>query len=81
MQARIQGVIDKYEAPEGYFAVLKDDFGSHETAGNYCNHCDFRPHCIGNRVTRCMSEPAIRDDGSVWARKDGCSVVFKRRTS
>lgn len=76
---RLSGIIDKNEAPEGYYAVEKDSLGTFEIVGNYCRHCDFRPHCVaGNSKVRCMQEPAIRHDGSIWERKDGCSVVFKR---
>lgn len=72
--------LDVNEAPPGYFAVLKTDVVPEDSNENCCRFCDWRPECQkGNHITRCMSYPAIRQDGSLWEREDGCGVVFKKR--
>lgn len=68
-------VIDKNEAPPGYFAVLKSDVAT-PSLGNICRACDWRPNCDG-KVYRCM--PYKLDNG--LKRNDGCSVVFKKITT
>lgn len=75
-QCRLKGILDKNEAPHGYIAVEKDSLGPFDVVGNYCRHCDYRPHCNG--LVRCMSFEVVRPDGAILTRKDGCSVVFKQ---
>lgn len=72
--------VDPDEAPEGYYATLKVNYGE-----NICRQCDWRPVCqqpdtdFKRHNHRCMSFAIVTDDGEIIARKDGCSVVFKRR--
>lgn len=68
--------IDPYEAPPGYFAVLKGRVAT-EKLGNICRACDWRPNCNGLDY-RCMATPVITPDGRTIGRKDMCPVVFKR---
>jgi hypothetical protein len=72
--------LDPGEAPAGYFAMLKDDAKPGD-GSNICKACDWRPACDAFSH-RCMSYAVISArDGSVLQRRDGCSVVFKRKTS
>ncbi|HEX9970995.1 MAG TPA: hypothetical protein VGD14_02890 [bacterium] len=71
-QGKLAGIIDRTEAPPGYFAVLKAEVVT-QSLGNICRACDWRPDCDG--VTyRCM--PYELANG--LKRRDECSVVFKR---
>lgn len=73
-------VLDPNEAPEGFFAVLKSEVAT-ERLGNICRACDWRSDCNGFEH-RCMPYTVISSrDGRELKRQDGCSVVFKRRTS
>lgn len=69
-------VIDRSEAPPGYFAVFKSDVAS-PSLRNICWACDWRPHCDG-RYYRCMATPVVTPDGHELRRNDGCNVVFIR---
>jgi uncharacterized C2H2 Zn-finger protein len=70
--------LDPNEAPAGYFAALKAD-AKPSDGGNICRACDWRPECSG-LTHRCMSYAVISSrDGSELKRRDGCSVVFKRK--
>ena len=70
--------IDSCEAPDGYFAMLKAD-AKPSDGSNICRACDWRPDCNGF-THRCMSYAVISSrDGSELKRRDGCSVVFKRK--
>jgi hypothetical protein len=69
--------LDPGEAPAGYFAVLKAD-AKPSDGGNICRACDWRPECDGF-AHRCMSYVVISRDGIELKRRDGCSVVFKRK--
>ena len=62
--------IDPTEAPEGYYAVSKK---SVDTGVNFCRHCDWRPNCDG--TVRCCDYELANG----MKRKDGCSVVFKKK--
>lgn len=66
------------EAPPGFYAVLKSDVAA-PCLGNICRACDWRPECDGF-AHRCMSYTVICRNGSELKRRDGCSVVFKRKT-
>lgn len=70
-------VINKNEAPPGYYAVLKSDVIS-PSLGNICRACDWRPDCSGEKY-RCMPYEIETPDGRTLRRGDGCSVVFKRK--
>lgn len=70
--------LDSGEAPAGYFAVLKCD-AKPSDGGNICRACDWRPECDGLEY-RCMPYAVISSrDGRELKRRDGCSVVFKRK--
>lgn len=71
--------LDPKEAPPGYFAVRKSDVKS-EALGNICRACDWRTQCDGSQH-RCMPYTIVTADGRELTRKDGCSVVFKRRAA
>lgn len=80
-----ESILDVNEAPEGYYAELKSPDGRRDTK-NICRRCDWRPTCqhpdtdFLNHNHRCMSYPVVsRLTGETIARKDGCSVVFKKR--
>jgi hypothetical protein len=65
-------MIDRYEAPKGYYPVPKDAFYNRENYNchmypNFCMACDWRAEAQV-KVCKCMP-----DD-----RADGISVVFKR---
>jgi hypothetical protein len=67
-------MIDKADAPEGYYPVPKDSVYNPENANchmypNICMACDWRPDCSG-------AHPCMSDN-----RADGISVVFKREGS
>ena len=80
MQQQTHAVLDPNEAPEGFIAVLKSDVASN-SLGNICRACDWRSACNGSEH-RCMSYTVIScKDGRELKRQDGCSVVFKRRSS
>lgn len=70
--------LDPGEAPAGYFAALKSE-AKPSDGGNICRACDWRPDCDGF-AHRCMPYAVISNrDGSELKRRDGCSVVFKRK--
>lgn len=80
MQRHAPVVLDPNEAPEGFIAVLKSDVAT-DSLGNICRVCDWRSACNGFEH-RCMSYTVISSkDGRELKRRDGCSVVFKRRVS
>ena len=80
MQQQAPAVLDLNEAPEGFIAVLKSDVAS-DSLGNICRACDWRSACNGLEH-RCMPYTVVNStDGRELKRKDGCSVVFKRRSS
>lgn len=71
------------EAPAGYKAVLKSEYSKYHM--NFCEFCDWRKSCQDPNVPkdipkhRCMSFPVILfKNGKELARKDGCSVLFKK---
>ncbi len=73
------GKIDKTEAPKDFIAVPKIYKGY-----NICRDCDARSLCQENkdnwcRQNRCMGYEATGDDGTVYKRQDGCSVLFKKK--
>ena len=75
------------EAPQGYFAVLKDDVKTAEL-GSICRACDWRSQCctqgtdFENSNHRCMSDTLISSrTGKEIFRNDGCSVVFKKSSN
>ena len=73
------GILDPDEAPAGFVAVLKSDVVTADL-GNICRACDWRSDCSGFEH-RCMSYTVISSrDGRELKRRDGCSVVFKRRS-
>lgn len=70
--------LDPHEAPPGFYAVLKSEVATPQL-GNICRACDWRQECDGF-AHRCMSYTVISSrDGSELKRRDGCSVVFKRK--
>ncbi|MBT9137498.1 MAG: hypothetical protein DDT31_00029 [Syntrophomonadaceae bacterium] len=70
--------LDRTDAPAGYYAVFKSDAKPLD-GGNICRACDWRPECDGFK-NRCMSYTVVSSrDGSELGRRDGCSVVFKRK--
>ena len=75
-------IVDKNEAPEGFFAVSKDDINQNK--GNLCRQCDARKLCQENlnewcHLNRCMADPVIYEkDNKTYQRNDGASVVFKK---
>ncbi len=80
MQEHAPAVLDPNEAPEGFVAVLKSDVVT-DRLGNICRACDWRSECNGFEY-RCMPYTVIcSKDGRELKRQDGCSVVFKRRSS
>ena len=80
MQQQAPASLDPKEAPEGFIAVLKSDVAS-DSLGNICRACDWRSACNGLEH-RCMPYTVISSrDGRELKRQDGCSVVFKRRSS
>ena len=76
--------VDQDEAPEGYYAELKPPhiWG---VSKNVCEQCDWRNTCLEgfdprDHKNRCMPDPVIVEaTGEKVCRKDGCSVVFKKR--
>lgn len=73
-------VLNPQEAPDGYYAVLKDTLkDSNGWARNFCMDCDWRPDC-DIRIMRCVDYDIIEHDTgrTIFGRQDGCSVVFKR---
>lgn len=75
--------INTNEAPRGFYAVLKSKLPKNN--GNLCRFCDWRAKCqdpgtdFEDSNNRCMDFPVISaNTGREIARKDGCSVVFKR---
>jgi hypothetical protein len=80
MQQQVTAILDPNEAPEGFIAVLKSDVVS-DSLGNICRACDWRSDCNGFEH-RCMSYTVLStQDRRELKRQDGCSVVFKRRSS
>jgi hypothetical protein len=80
MQPSRHGQLDPDEAPPGFIAVLKSNVAT-AALGNICRACDWRSACNGLEH-RCMPYTVVcRIDGRELKRKDGCSVVFKRRTT
>lgn len=79
--------LNSSEAPQGFLAVLKSDV-SHASTGNICCSCDWRKDCASIdtdfelKEHRCMSYGVISlKTGSEISRSDGCSVVFKQKSS
>lgn len=75
------------EAPDGYYAVLKDA-AKRPDGSNICRVCDWRPACQSRDTDfqrnnhRCMDFPVISlKTGQRISRQDGCSVLFKRLPS
>ena len=75
--------MDAKEAPIGFYAELKSELPKGK--GNLCIFCDWRELCQSPETdfedsnNRCMSFPVVSaKTGREIARKDGCSVVFKR---
>lgn len=72
-------MVDKNEAPNGFYAVAKKDI----QASNVCNVCDAKKLCQVNEndwclKNRCMSYGIISfKDGKTYKRNDGQSVIFK----
>lgn len=64
--------VDKDEAPDGFYAVEKPEF---EKVGNICRQCDW--------MKQCQDWKKEYESGNHWCmadkRKDGMSVVFKRK--
>lgn len=80
MQHQTPAVLDPNEAPEGFMAVLKSDVAT-DSLGNICRACDWRSAC-NDSEHRCMPYTVFSSkDGRELKRHDGCSVVFKRRSS
>lgn len=74
-------MLDKYEAPDGFYAKLKSDYDW--TNGNICRNCDARVLCQKNKNNwckrnRCMSYPIVTMFEENICRKDGECVVFKK---
>jgi len=73
------------EAPDGYYAVLKSE-AARQAGSNICRACDWRQQCQKRGVDKCIQnhrctsyEVICNKDGQTVGRKDGCSVVFKKR--
>lgn len=80
MQHSEHGKLNSNEAPVGFAAVLKSDVVT-ASLGNICRACDWRSDCNGFEH-RCMPYTVVSSrDGRELKRLDGCSVVFKRRSS
>ena len=79
--------INADEAPEGYFAITKDDAARETKSANLCRACHWQPQCNDSNTDftkanhRCMSYGVITPDGKTIQRQDGCSVVFKKRAT
>ena len=58
--------IDKNEAPEGYYAILKSVSQKPGESVNFCQLCDYRKTC---------QTPPCRED----TRNDKQNVVFKKK--
>lgn len=75
--------LNQADAPIGYYALLKSD-AKPKDGGNICRACDFRLECPGVPIDQfpsghnCRSHELVGTDGKLYARADGCSVVFKR---
>lgn len=66
-------MIDPLEAPEGFVPVPKAAFTRPDNlTGNYCQYCDFRRKAIDKGL------PCVC---AADKRKDGISVVFKRKVA
>lgn len=88
MKPEPRHLIDKNEAPEGFYAELKPKWVDGVSV-NICTRCDARKLCQANEdewcwKNRCMAVgvTAANDGisykkGDVCERKDGQSVVFK----
>jgi hypothetical protein len=81
MLSTLSHLVDKKEAPEGYYPVPKDDVqpnsfsvtsSSRQKQDNICNYCEWRKECCAlvkdSKYVSCMS----------YNRKDGIGVVFKK---
>lgn len=62
-------IIDKTEAPNGFYAFPKDFV---ETP-NVCNICDAKQLCQENKDDWCLNNRCMS-----YSRKDGVGVVFKK---
>ena len=77
--------LDPNEAPEGYYAILKTSILGEAATRNLCWSCDWHEECkkpttdLARHDHRCSSAAVITNDGRRIERKDGCSVLFKRR--
>ena len=73
--------VNPTEAPAGFCAVLKSNFG---VGDNICNHCDWRKWCCDPATDlvdyghRCMAVAVRLENGKLHQRLDGCSVMFKK---
>lgn len=72
-------VVDKNEAPEGFYAVDKN----FATTPNVCTSCDARQLCQENKdewclKNRCMAYEVIAN-GKAYSRRDKQSVFFKMK--
>lgn len=72
--------VDRNDAPVGFFAELKVYKGY-----NICRDCEARKLCQENKddwclKNRCMSYDIVANkDRKTYGRKDGKSVIFKKR--
>ena len=79
-QLNLMPTLNSADAPPGHYAVLKSSVVGPDSNENICRHCDWRPECQkNNNPVRCMSYEVVKNDGRIWRRADGCSVVFKLR--
>ena len=75
--------LNKHEAPEGFYAVLKSSVNK-TIHPNVCRLCDARKLCCKNKddwclLNRCMSfEITAFKDNQTYSRTDGCSVFFRK---
>lgn len=82
----MKNTVNENEAPAGFYAVEKPTYD--KVGMNICTMCDWRPQCndgdtdFENPNHKCMSYTTIsRVTGNEIKRKDGCSVIFKRRVN
>ena len=79
-----RNMLNKKEAPDGFIAVLKEDYIKHEQ--NLCNFCEWRKQCQDEKTDktihnhRCMGYTVVTDDKKEISRMDGCSVLFLKKT-
>lgn len=86
----MKNLLNPYEAPSGYIAILKIDAYKYGKCGefadkNICEFCDWRKDCQNPKVTkaihnhRCMPHIIIVNNSKEEvSRKDECSVFFKK---